>query len=136
MHAVAAICSALLVILTLALAFHVSLVRGRTNIIAGDGGDPAGPVMKAVRAHANAMEYAALLIGLFVVLSLLRGVEQPLPSWVAALMIAVTAARGVHAAGILTCRTLTKIHPLKAIGALVTYIGGIVLAGYALVLAA
>ena len=81
------------------------------------------------------MEYAALLVGLFVVVSLLRGVGQPLPVWVAGLMVAITASRFLHAAGILTCETLEKIHPLKAVGAMVTYLGGIALAIYAVVLA-
>ena len=44
-------------------------------------------------------------------------------------IIAVTVARFIHALGFLICGTLEKPHILKAIGALFTYLGGLILSG-------
>ncbi len=128
MHTTLIICGAVLVILTLLLAFWTSVTRARTRVIAyGAAKDPAGPMAKAERAHGNAAEYAALLIGLF----LLTGFAyagRDLGLAVTSLVVALTLARIVHAIGFLTCATLEKTHPLKALGAVVTYLGGLILA--------
>lgn len=128
MHALLVVCSAVLVILTLFLGFWTSLTRVRTKTMAyGAANDPAGPMAKVQRAHGNAAEYAALLVGLFLLTGLAYA-GRDLGLTVTALVIVLTAARILHAIGFLVCQTLEKPHPLKALGAMVTYAGGIVLA--------
>ena len=53
---------------------------------------------------------------------------RDLGAFVQGTIIAVTIARMLQAIGILTCATLDKIHPLKVIGSMVTYLGGMILA--------
>lgn len=132
MHATILICSAGLVILTLLLAFWTSVQRGSSKTIAYNAPlDPASAMAKAQRAHGNAAEYAALLIGLFLVVGFAyQGRDLGgLAMWT---IIVVTVSRVVHAIGFLTCKTLEKPHILKAIGALGTYLGGLILAGLVL----
>lgn len=129
MHATILICSASLVILTLLLAFWTSLQRGSSKVIAyGAPLDPSSSMAKAQRAHGNAAEYAALLIGLFLTAGFAYA-GRDLGGVVTWTIIAITAARFVHALGFLICKTLEAPHPLKALGAVVTYLGGVVLAG-------
>lgn len=133
MHTTILICSASLAILTLLLAFWTSLQRGSSNTIAyGAPLDPASRMAKAQRAHGNAAEYAGLLIALFLVVGFAYQ-GRDLGAFVGWTVIAVTISRFLHAIGFLTCETLEKAHPLKAVGALVTYVGGLILAVMALV---
>ena len=128
MHTILIICSAILVILTLLLAFWTSITRARTKTIAYDAAtDPAGPMLKAQRAHGNSAEYAGVLIGLFLLTGLVY-TGRDLGLTVTILVIAITTARILHAIGFLVCATLERPHPLKAVGALVTYLGGLALA--------
>lgn len=127
MHSIILICSASLVILTLLLAFWTSLQRGSSKTIAYNAPlDPSSGMAKAQRAHGNAAEYAALLIALFLVVGFAYS-GRDLGGLVTWTIIAVTVARFIHAIGFLTCSTLEKPHVLKAIGALVTYLGGLIL---------
>lgn len=133
MHMTIILCSAALVILTLLLAFWTSIQRGASKTIAyGAPLDPTSGMAKAQRAHGNASEYAALLIGLFVIVGFAYQ-GRDLGALVAYTIIAVTVSRLLHALGFLLCETLEKPHALKAIGALVTYIGGILLAVLAVI---
>ena len=123
-------CSATLVLLTLVLAFWTSLQRGASKTIAyGAPLEPTSGMAKAQRAHGNTAEYAGLLIGLFVVLDL---ATAAVPGWLAWTAIAITVSRVLAAIGFLTGPTLEKPHIFKMIGALVTYVGGIIIAGYLL----
>ena len=132
MHTPIILCSAALVVLTLLLGFWTSVMRGRTKtIVYGAATDPAGPMLKAQRAHGNAAEYAALLIGLFLITGFAYA-GRDLGLAVTSLVIAITVSRVLHALGFLVCKTLEKPHPLKAIGAVITYFGGIILAGMAI----
>ena len=129
MHTTILICSAALAILTLLLAFWTSVQRGSSNTIAyGAPLDPSSAMAKAQRAHGNAAEYAGLLIALFLVTGFAYA-GRDLGGLVTWTVIAVTAARFVHAVGFLICSTLEKPHILKAIGALFTYLGGLILSG-------
>ncbi|MEL6665613.1 MAG: MAPEG family protein [Pseudomonadota bacterium] len=129
MHTTILICSAALAILTLLLAFWTSVQRGSSNTIAyGAPLDPSSAMAKAQRAHGNAAEYAGLLIALFLVTGFAYA-GRDLGGLVTWTIIAVTAARVVHAVGFLICSTLEKPHILKAIGALFTYLGGLILSG-------
>lgn len=132
MHSTIIFCAASLVILTLLLAFWTSIQRGSSKTIAYNAPlDPSSSMAKAQRAHGNAAEYAALLIGLFLVVGFAYEGRDlgALVSWT---IIAITASRVLHAIGFLICETLEKPHALKAIGALVTYLGGLLLAGMAI----
>ncbi len=132
MHSTIIFCAASLVILTLLLAFWTSIQRGSSKTIAYNAPlDPSSSMAKAQRAHGNAAEYAALLIGLFLVVGFAYEGRDlgALVSWT---IIAITASRALHAIGFLICETLEKPHALKAIGALVTYLGGLLLAGMAI----
>ena len=129
MHTTILICSAALAILTLLLALWTSVQRGSSNTIAyGAPLDPSSAMAKAQRAHGNAAEYAGLLIALFLVTGFAYA-GRDLGGLVTWTIIAVTAARFVHAVGFLICSTLEKPHILKAIGALFTYLGGLILSG-------
>jgi len=129
MSSVILICSASLVILTLLLAFWTSIQRGSSKTVAyGAPLEPTSGMAKAQRAHGNAAEYAALLIALFIVVGMAYQ-GRDLGGVVMWTMIAVTVARFLHATGFLICETLEKPHALKAIGALITYLGGLLLAG-------
>ena len=128
MNFVVLICGASLVVLTLLLAFWTSVQRGSSKTIAyGAPLEPSSAMAKAQRAHGNAAEYAALLIGLFLLVGFAYQ-GRDLGGLVMWTLIAVTVSRFLHALGFLICETLEKPHVLKMIGALVTYVGGLVLA--------
>lgn len=128
MHITLILCSAALVILTLLLAFWTSIQRGASSTIAyGAPLDPTSAMAKAQRAHGNSAEYAALFIGLFVITGFAYA-GRDLGLAVTSLVVAITVSRFVHALGFLTCATLEKPHVFKALGAIVTYLGGLALA--------
>ncbi len=118
------VCTAILVLLYFALALHVSLTRGRTKTGIGTGGDPDGPMSRAVRAHGNAAEYIPLFVALFVYL-----IFSAADGWfVVTTVVIITVARILHALGMLMTSTFrAKPHPLRALGALGTYFGGFAL---------
>jgi uncharacterized protein len=118
----AIVCTALLGLLVFGLGFGVSMTRGRTGTNFGYKPDPADPMYKWVRAHGNATEYAPMLA----VLILLLGARDP-STWVLWMMWVVTVSRYLHAAGMIVSPTLDKPHPLRFVGALGTYLGGVVL---------
>ncbi|MEM8918243.1 MAG: MAPEG family protein [Pseudomonadota bacterium] len=133
MHVTILASCAVLIIMTLLLAFWTSFQRVQSDTIAFDTSvEPTSVMAKAKRAHGNAAEYSALLIGLFLVVGFAYQ-GRDLGAFVTSAIIVVTAARVLHAIGILTCATLERAHPLKAIGATVTYIGGVILAIMSLV---
>lgn len=116
------ICSGILVILYFGLAANVSRLRGVTKTGIGSG-EPDGPLNKAVRAHGNAAEFVPLLVALFLYF-LLSGAS----GWIVWVVVIVTAARVLHALGMLLTATFhAPPHPLRAVGALGTYLGGIAL---------
>ena len=84
--------------------------------------DPADPFFKRVRAHGNTAEYAPMMA----VLILLTGSRNP-STWVLWTMGLAVASRYAIVAGILLSSTLDRPQPLRFIGALGTYITGIVL---------
>lgn len=128
-HSTIIICGALLAGLVFLLGFWVSMTRARTKVIYNDEVSPPDSAMaKAQRAHGNSAEYAGALIGLFILTSLAYS-GRDLGLLVTSLVIAVTAGRFAHALGCLTGKTLAAPHPLKAIGAVLTYFGGLALAG-------
>jgi uncharacterized membrane protein YecN with MAPEG domain len=114
--------TALLGLLVFGLGLGVSLTRGQTGTNFGSSPDPADRMYKMVRAHGNATEYSPMLA----VLILLLGGHNP-ATWVLWVMGIVTASRYLHAAGMIVSPTLAQPHPLRFVGALGTYLGGLVL---------
>jgi len=90
--------------------------------------DPADRMFIAQRAHGNASEYIPTLAVLIVVCSVLTE-----GWWLNALAIAAVAARGLHAVGMLTAKTLAGHGPVRDLGAMGTYVTGIALGITALV---
>jgi uncharacterized membrane protein YecN with MAPEG domain len=121
MH-VALVCIALLGLLLFGLGLAVSLTRGRANTIIGHSPDPADPLHKLVRAHGNTAEYAPLLA----VLMLVVAMNEP-ATWQLWCMGIATACRYLFAIGMITSPSLAKAHPLRFVGALGTYVVGLVL---------
>jgi hypothetical protein len=120
---VALVCTGFLGLLVFGLGFWVSATRGFTRTNIGHRDDPTDRLYKLVRAHANAAEYAPMLAVLMIALA-----SRGETGWVLWAFVIVTIARYLHAAGMILSADLTRPQPLRFAGALVTYIGGIVLA--------
>lgn len=89
------------------LAVNVSLMRGRTNVTLGLGGvgdDPNSPMLRAVRAHANATENAPLSLLLLALTEMIGAPGFALH----ALGIAILGGRLLHAHGVLTGLLATR----------------------------
>jgi uncharacterized membrane protein YecN with MAPEG domain len=129
MSTIVVICIALLGILVFLLGANVTRHRSQRG---GTGNqvptDPADRLFIAQRAHGNAAEYVPTLIGLLIVCSTLTQ-----GWWLDTLAVAAIAARSVHAAGILTSKTMATHGPLRDIGALGTYLTGLALGLTALI---
>ena len=91
---VTALYAGVVALLLLVLAMRVSLHRRRAGVGIGDGGDPA--LARAVRAHANAVEWALPVLLLLLVTELVRA--PALLLHVAG--IALVAARVLHGFGL------------------------------------
>jgi uncharacterized protein len=123
LHPLTLACIALLILLTLGLGLAVSGARFTTQRLSGYEDDPTSGLYHRVRAHGNATEYVPLLVLLFV----LTGQTGAGPL-VLGLIVTATVARGLHAAGLLAYADMRKPNPLRFLGALGTYIGGVGLA--------
>lgn len=121
MH-VALVCVALLGLLLFGLGNAVSMTRRNTNTVIGNSADPTDRLHKLVRAHGNTAEYAPF----FAVLMLALAQGEP-AAWVLWCMGLATAARYLIAIGLLVGPSLAKPHPLRFVGAVVTYLTGIAL---------
>ena len=118
----AIVCVALLGLLIFVLGFGVSLTRGRSQTVIGYDPSPTDRLHKMVRAHGNSSEYAPMLA----VLILLLGSQNP-ANWVLWVGGIATASRYLHAAGMLMGPSLDQVQPLRFVGALGTYLGGLAL---------
>jgi len=96
------------------LSFNVSLNRGRRR---GDGPGSEPGLTKAIRAHGNASEY----IPIFLVLLLYLNATVP-GLLLAVVAVVATVSRLSHGTGMLRAADVTQAHPLRAIGALGTYL--------------
>ena len=124
MSTVTVICIALMGVLLFLLGANVTRHRAMTGKAGGNQmpTDPTAPLLIAVRAHGNAAEYIPTMIVLLLVCSALSN-----SWWVDVLAVAALAVRTVHAAGMLTSKTLAAHGPLRDIGAMGTYLIGITL---------
>jgi uncharacterized membrane protein YecN with MAPEG domain len=125
---VAITCSALMGLLLFALGLYVSTMRGRTQQVGTTPQNPADPLFKAIRAHGNTAEYVPMLA----ILMFYLGAHSP-AGWILWTMIIVTACRFLIVFGILLSPSLDRPQPLRFIGALGTYLGGLVLSIAALI---
>lgn len=121
----AIICTAILAAMLIALGINVTRMRAVTGKAGGSQypDDPAGGLFKAIRAHGNAAEYVPALM----VLILLAGARSPAAAAIP-LIVGATAARLVHAYGMLSSPSLAKPTVWRSIGASGTYLFGIGLA--------
>ena len=123
--ATAIICTAVLAAMLFLLGVNVSRMRGVTAKAGGSQfpGDPASRLLIAIRAHGNAAEYIPALIVLF----LLVGARSPAAVAIP-LIIGATAARVLHAYGLLTAPSLAVTTKARLVGAAGTYLLGVGLA--------
>lgn len=105
--------------------FYVSWCRAKLGIVGGCPQDPANKLHKAVRAHANATEYVPIMALVIYML----GLFNP-PGWIVGVMIGFTLARYLSFFGLAAGESLAKPNLLRFLGALLTYILGLVLLGY------
>jgi uncharacterized membrane protein YecN with MAPEG domain len=99
------------------------MARAGSRTIYGGDADPGSSLYKAQRAHGNTVEYAPMLAVLMLALA-----QTPQPAWVLWTMAAATFFRYLLAAGILFPATMARPNPMRFLGALGTYIAGVVLA--------
>jgi uncharacterized protein len=129
MTTVPVVCIALMGILLFLLGANVTRHRAQRG---GTGDqmptDPADRLFIAQRAHGNASEYIPTLAFLLVVCSTLTS-----GWWLDTLAIAALAVRLLHAVGLFTSRTMATHGPVRDIGALGTYLTGVLLGVTALV---
>ncbi|MGQ0684619.1 MAPEG family protein [Bradyrhizobium sp.] len=125
---VAIICTALLGLLLFGLGLHVSLLRAGSRRNIGHDASPVDPLHRAVRAHANTAEYAPFFAVLF-----LWYATRAAPTWILAVIVLATIARFAIAAGLLLGPPMDRPNPARFLGALFTYICGLVLAAGLLV---
>ena len=123
----ATICIALLTALVFVLGANVSRLRGSAATQAPTALDD--PLFVAIRAHGNAAEYVPTLA----VLILLVGSRNP-TTWMLAVIVVATAARFIHAVGVLAAGDMGRPAPLRMIGAILTYVAGLALAVAAILL--
>jgi hypothetical protein len=116
----AIICIALLSALLFILGFNVSRLRGKSASQLPTAMDD--PLFVAIRVHGNAAEYVPTLA----VLMLVVGSHDP-AAWMLAVIVLATAARFVHAAGVLRAGDMSRPVPLRMIGAMTTYVAGVAL---------
>ena len=118
----ALVCTALLGLLVFGLGLGVSALRGSTSTNIGHKLDPGDPLHKMVRAHGNATEYAPMLAILMLAIAG-RGATP----WMVWTFAAATLSRYLHAAGMVLSSSLDRPQPLRFVGALGTYVTGLLL---------
>ena len=119
---VAVFCTGMLGLLVFGLGLGVSALRGSTRTNFAYTVDPTDRLYKMVRAHGNAAEYAPMLA----ILILYLGSQQP-GRFVTWTFVAATACRYLHALGMILAKSLDRTDPLRFVGALGTYVTGLVL---------
>jgi uncharacterized membrane protein YecN with MAPEG domain len=118
------VCIALMGILVFVLGANVTRHRAMRGKNGGPqmSTDPTDRLFIAIRAHGNATEYVPTLVVLLLVCSTLTD-----GWWLDGLAVVATAARYVHAYGMLSAQTLADHGPTRDAGAMFTYLSGIAL---------
>ncbi|CAA0110374.1 MAPEG family protein [Zhongshania aliphaticivorans] len=127
---IALLCIGLLGSLCIALGIAVSVNRIKQKLGSGCPSDPKDTLHKYIRAHANTIEFAPVLMVLMYILS-----QSQMASWVLWSIILATVSRFVLVAGLIFPRTMARPNPLRQIGAGGTYIFGLALCIAVLMLA-
>jgi hypothetical protein len=122
MHPAALTCTAILGFLVFGLGFAISGLRFMQRRLSGHAEDPSDLLHRVVRAHGNATEFAPFLAVLFLYL----GAHGP-GATTLTLMVGATAARVLHATGLVAWPRMDRPNPLRFVGALGTYGCGIAL---------
>lgn len=117
-------CVALLGALLFGLGLAVSLTRAKTSCLIGHPAGREDFLHKLVRAHGNTAEYVPLLAVLMLALG-----SRPAVGWVDGVIVGTTVARFAIVVGLLAFRDLGKPNPVRFLGALGTYLGGLALSG-------
>ena len=125
---IAIVCTALLGLLLFGLGLNVSMQRRQNRRSIGHDASPVDPLHRAVRSHANTAEYAPFFAVLF-----LWYATKPAPAWILATIVLATVARFALAGALLFGASLNRPNPARFLGALFTYICGLVLAAGLLV---
>ena len=124
--AVSLLCVGLLGLLVFLLGANVSRVRQSVAVTQHeDEANPQSALRKAIRAHGNCIEYVPMLS--LMILAIGLAIPMLMSKWIAGLMFIAVASRYVHAVGILTGASVHEANPMKAIGAIGTYLAGAVL---------
>jgi uncharacterized protein len=118
----AIVCTALLGLLLFVLGLAVSMLRTKMGVLIGHPVSETDLLHRMVRAHGNTAEYAAMLGVLF----LWHGAHSP-PLWILIAIIATTVSRYLLVLGLLLGPTLSRANPLRFVGAVGTYVGGLTL---------
>jgi hypothetical protein len=97
-------------------------MRFREGTGSGCEPDPANPLHKLTRAHANTAEYAPFLALLFLYL----GARSPSTATVS-LIVAATVCRCLLVIGLIAWPTMARPNLFRFVGALGTYLAGLAL---------
>jgi uncharacterized membrane protein YecN with MAPEG domain len=118
------VCIALMGILVFVLGANVTRHRAVRGSKGGSQmpSDPTDRLFIAQRAHGNATEYVPTLVVLLLVCSTLTD-----GWWLDALAVVATAARYLHAVGMLRSASLAEHGPVRDLGAMFPYASGIAL---------
>ncbi len=122
------VCMGLLALLVFGLGLAVSLTRARTETLFGVPDDPSSLMYKMNRAHGNTVEFAPMLA----VLMAYIGTHQP-SHWIAWVIILATAFRYIIVFGLITGGTMKAFNVFRFIGALGTYVTGLIMALYVII---
>ena len=120
----ASFCIGAMGLLIFLLALNVSRQRRVNKISTGMPDDPSHPLYKAVVAHRNAAEFIPMFSALMVACQLYGA-----PNWMVAVYGAAVCSRFLHAFSILGFTTVKKPNLVRVLGAALTYISGLLMAG-------
>lgn len=100
----------------------VSITRVRSRTSLGCQDDPENFLYKAVVAQRNSAEYVPLLCLLMLALQ-----HYGAPNWVVWTYTGATVGRYLHSLGILTYKTMKRPNVLRSVGAVLTYLCGLLM---------
>ena len=120
----ASFCIGVMGLLLFFLAMNVSRQRRKNRISTGMPDDPSHPLYKAVVAHRNAAEFIPMFSALMLACQLYGA-----PNWMVAVYGGAVCSRFLHAFSILSYSTVKRPNPFRVLGAALTYISGLVMAG-------
>ncbi len=124
---------AILAVLHLALSYNVSRIRLSFRKTPNPKQEKA--LQKAIRAHGNAAEHNALLVALFIWLTISGSQSIQDSFFLSITVLALALLRVIHSIGLLVVETVGDRHPLRYSGALGTYLGFGILSFYLLLIA-